>query len=344
MRSLVPILTLLVLASAAFADERASSISLRTTVLVAPGQPITLGDIAVLDGPQAEELASAKLDLTAARADAAGWRKIDAQMVRLALEAHSPTWGTIQLRGGPCYVRTLAADATMPEASAIVLSEPVDAPALPGTVRQLAERHIAQRLQVPLGDVEVRWASATDGLLDHHTAGALAQIDDAGRSDRMALQITLYDAEANVIVQGEAKADVRVRRRVALLTRDVPRRRLIAQGDVRTERRWVGTGERLANPDELVGREAARNLKAGEPIREADVHTAVAIGRGERVQVRIITPSITARLWARATSDGRPGETITFESIAPTRGDRLRFEARVEGPGSAVAVAGAPPR
>lgn len=342
MRSLIAILAFAILCSTALAGEQVASITLRSTVLLEPGRTTTLADIAVLRGPEAERLSATPIDLDEHRADAAGWRRIDAQSVRTTLDAHEPLWGTIQLRGGPCYVRALAAEPAPPSAdraeSAALHSA---APAVDGTVRHLAELHIARAFKAPLADVEVRWVSATDGLLDHATQSMLASIEDAGRSDRMALRITLYDTDANVVIEGEAKAEVRLRREVAVLTRDVPRRRLIGETDVRIERQWADATLRLADPATVVGREAAMNLDAGAVVRESDVHSAIAIRRGDRVQVRIITPSVTARLWARALADGRPGESIQFESLAPSRSDRLRFEARIESPGSAVAVAGA---
>ena len=343
MRSLIAILCAAFLAAAAGASEQqVASITLRSTVLVEPGRALTLADIAVLRGPEAERLATTPIALAGYPADAAGWRKIDAQNVRLALDGHDPLWGTIQLRGGPCYVRTIAGEtAQVTQVQPGPTAPHAPTPAFAGTVRHLAEQHIARAFRASPANVEVRWVSATEGLLDHTTAGAIAQIEDAGRSDRMALRITLYDNEAKVVIEGEAKADVRIRRDVAVLTRNMPRRRIIGEADVRIERQWADATLRLADPGSIVGREAATNLDAGAVVRESDVHSAVVIRRGERVQVRILTESITARLWARAMADGRPGETISFESLAPSRSDRLRFEARVEGAGSAVTVAGA---
>lgn len=336
MRTLFAILIGL-LASTALGDG-SSTITLRSTVLVGTGQPVTLGDIADLTGPEANRLAETTIDTTALNANPGGWRKIDAQGVRVALESTDPLWGAVQLRGGPCYVRTVAHD---PQAGEAPSSQPlIDRPAVPGTVRQLAEQRIAQTFKAPLRDVEVRWVSATPDLLDHTTAELLPHIDDAGRSNRMSLRITLYDANANVVVEGEAKAEVRIRRDVAVLTRDVRKRRILSESDVRIERQWTDATASPASVDEIVGREAATNLKAGALVKASDVYTSVAIKRGDRVQVRIITPTITASLLARALADGRPGETIEFESIAPSRSDRLRFDARVEDAGSAVTVTG----
>lgn len=324
------------LATAALAGDGSSTITLRSTVLIATGQPVTLGDIADLSGDEAHRLAETPIDLAALNADPGGWRKIDAQGVRVALESTNPLWGAMQLRGGPCYVRTVAHD---PQPGEVPSYQPtIDRPAAPGTVRELAEQWIARAFKAPMRDVEVRWVSATPDLLDHATAGLLPHIDDAGRSNRMSLRITLYDADANVVVEGEARAEVRIRRDVAVLTRDVRRRQLLGESDVRVERQWTDATASPAGVDAIIGREAATHLKAGAIIKASEVFSSVAVKRGDRVQVRIITPTITATLLARALADGRPGQTIEFESIAPSRSDRLRFEARVENAGSAVAV------
>ncbi len=339
MRMMLTIPTILVglfVATLAVAGDGPSSITLRSTVLAGVGQGLTLGDIAQLTGPEANRLAGTAIELSTIHADPGGWRKIDAQALREALETADPMWGAVQLRGGPCYVRLVAHDPQVGEPTTQPAS--VDRPAMPGTVRELAEQTIATRFKADGRDVEVVWVSATEGLLDHAAAGLLPHIEDAGRSDRMSLRITMYDAEANVVVTGEARAEVRIRRDVAVLTRDVGKRRVLTAGDVRLERQWTDATATPADPSSLMGREVAMNLKAGAVVNASDVMTSVAIKRGDRVQVLMITRTITATLLARALADGRPGETIPFESIAPSRSDRLRFEAKVEKARSAVAV------
>ena len=342
MRTIETILATLVCATVALATGETSTITLRSTILAPAGQELTLGDIAHLTGNEAERLAETPIGTSALRPDPAGWRKIDAQAVRTALEAAQPMWGAIQLRGGPAYVRTIT---ETPTTDAIDHPErSLDVQATPGTVRQLAEHHIARRFKVTPQDIEVRWVEASEGLLDHPTAGLLPHLDDAGRSDRMWLTITLYDEQANPVIAGQARATVRIRRDVAVLTRDVPRRRIVSAGDIRTERQWTDATDTPADPASGIGREAAIALKASSMVRETDVHSSIAVKRGDRVQIRIITPTIPASLLARALKDGRVGETIEFESVAPSRRDRLRFDARIESAGSAVAIAGAPTR
>lgn len=339
MRTIETILATLVWATVALAGQTTtSSITLRSTVLLPSTQAVTLGDIADLRGPEAQRLADTPIDTNAHRPDPAGWRKIDAHAVRTALESAEPTWGAIQLRGGPTYLRLTTAqnedDAPAPEPA------PIDHPATPGTVRALAEAHLATRFNVEPRDLDVRWVEASEGLLDHPTTNLLPHLDDAGRSDRMWLKITLYDRQANPIIEGQARAEVRIRKDVAVLTEDVPRRRIVQASDIRIERQWVDATSTALAPSDVSGREAATTLKAGSIVRSQDVHSSVAVKRGERVQVRVITPTITASLLARALKDGRIGETIQFESIAPSRKDRLRFDARIETAGSAVAIAG----
>lgn len=341
MRTIATIIFILALAARTLATT--TTITLRTTVVANPDQPITLADIAQLEGPQATHLAGTPIDTATLKSDPAGWRGIDATTVRQWVDAHTQhntNWGTIELRGGPCYLRWLPTAKPTTHTPQHEHTQDQPTPATPGTVRELAEAWIARAFNAAPADTEIRWLSATDGLLDHPTAGRLPHIADAGRSDRMALRITLYNADASVAVEGEARAEVRIRRPVAVLTRDVPRRRTIAADDFREERQWLDATTNPASPASVLGREAATTLRAGTVVTEADIHASPAVKRGDRVQVRIITPTITATLLARAMADGRPGETIAFESIAPSRADRLRFEARVENAGAAVAIAG----
>ncbi|MCW5756874.1 MAG: flagellar basal body P-ring formation protein FlgA [Phycisphaeraceae bacterium] len=333
---------LFAIASAAFSIAvEPPTITLRTTVVLEHDATPTLADVAILSGQEANRLAHVPIDLKSLRADPAGWMRLDAQDLRQLADANADratNWGAVQLRGGPCYIRILAPAATTTPAAEQQPST-TQTPTIPGTVRQLAEAWIARAFKVSPQDVEVRWVSAAEGLLDHPTAGLLPHITDAGRSNRMALRITLYDAQAAVAVEGEARAEIRIRRDVAVLTRDVTRRRVLTSEDVRFERQWLDATATPADPTSVIGREVAMPLRAGAVISAADVHTSPVVKRGDRVQVRIITPTVTATLLARALADGRPGETIPFESIAPSRSDRLRFDARVENAGAAVAIA-----
>lgn len=341
MRNFVAILITLAMAAIAHAIEPAT-ITLRSTVVLDLDANPTLADIATLTGQEATRLANTPINLAAMRADPAGWYRIDAHNLRQHVDQHAEqqaNWGAVQLRGGPCYIRILA-PATTQQGTTQPIQQAIQPTAIPGSVRELAQAWIARAFNAPPADAEVRWVSATDGLLDHPTAGLLPHITDAGRSDRMSLRITLYNPDASVAIEGEARAEVRIRRDVAVLTRDVPRRRTLTADDFRQERQWLNATTKPADPASVLGREVATSLRAGAVVTQADIHASPAVKRGDRVQVRIITPTITATLLARALADGRPGETIAFESIAPSRSDRLRFDARVENAGAAVAIAG----
>ncbi len=274
MRTIETILAALVCVSVALASGETSTITLRSTILAQAGEALTLGDIAQLRGAEAERLAATLIKTSSLRPDAAGWRKIDAQAVRTALEEANPMWGAIQLRGGPTYVRTISEAA--PTNAEEAHHRALEAPATPGTVRELAERHIAQRFKGAPRDIEVRWVEASEGLLDHPTADLLPHLDDAGRSDRMWLSITLYDNEANPIIEGQARAVVRIRREVAVLERDVPRRRIVGERDFRIERQWTDATDTPADPSTVLGREATMTLQAGDVVREANVHSGIA--------------------------------------------------------------------
>lgn len=343
MRTIATIIFILTLTAQTLASTTTTTITLRTTVVANPDQTITLADIALLTGPEATRLAGTPIDTATLKPDPAGWRGIDTTTVRQWVDAHTQhntNWGAIELRGGPCFLRYRPTTTPTTQAHQPEQAQAQPTPATPGTVREMAEAWIARAFNAAPADTEIRWLSAADGLLDHPTAGRLPHIADAGRSDRMALRITLYNADASVAVEGEARAEVRIRRPVAVLTRDVPRRRALSADDFREERQWLDATTNPANPASVLGREAATTLRAGAVVTEADIHASPAVKRGDRVQVRIITPTITATLLARAMADGRPGQTIAFESIAPSRSDRLRFDARVESAGAAVAIAG----
>jgi len=325
------------------APEQADTIRLRSTAVLDEGATPTLADVADLSGPIARSLAGVTL-AGIAPADASGWRRIDAQSVRRAIDAaHDDTpWGAIQLRGGPCHART-AQPASEPDASGREASRPPDAPARAGTVRALAERWIATRLRAHPRDVRVRWVEGDADLLDRQAGDLLAHFEDAGQSDRLALRITLYRPDASVAGSGRARAEVSVRRLVAVMARDRRRRDVLEPPDVTRTPRWLPAAQTPADPDEVVGLELAESLDGGAVVLDRHVRSAVVVDRGDRLRVRVVTPTVTATVLARALGEARVGEVISLETLEPSRRDRIRFEARIASAGEAVAVAGVRP-
>jgi flagella basal body P-ring formation protein FlgA len=70
---------------------------------------------------------------------------------------------------------------------------------------------------------------------------------------------------------------------------------------------------------QLVGQAASHFLRAGEPIRSADIHPPVLVTRGSLVTMVYQTPAMTITVRGKAIQDGAKGETIRVMNIQSKR-------------------------
>lgn len=169
------------------------------------------------------------------------------------------------------------------------------------------------RWPVPPGRVEFAAAGLKNGLWKGHVAWA------AGRK---------FDVWARVVVKAPftrvvAVAPIRVGQR-------------IAEASVRVE---TGSGEPLppgvaSDVSEVVGRIARRLIAAGAGVPAAALDKETTIARGDPVAVQVVAGN--ARLAFDGVAEGRGG----VGDVVPVRNPATKrlVHARVEGPGTAVAV------
>lgn len=79
--------------------------------------------------------------------------------------------------------------------------------------------------------------------------------------------------------------------------------------------------------ERVLGQEASRTIRAGEPLSSANCRGQVLVRRGEAVEVVSGGGGVTVRLQAIARSDGRHGDLVDVEALDR----RERFAARVVG-------------
>lgn len=126
---------------------------------------------------------------------------------------------------------------------------------------------------------------------------------------------------------------------IPVAMRDIRRGDRVGHDDVA----WVTVNESelrtgvITEPDEIIGREAIRTVRAGRPVFENQVRRPIVIERGETITIRLITPQMTLTAVGRALNDAGKGETIEIMNLQ----SRKRLLATVEGP-QLVSVDAAP--
>jgi flagella basal body P-ring formation protein FlgA len=187
--------------------------------------------------------------------------------------------------------------------------------------------------QLPLRDAE-RLVAATSELTI-----------SGGRTPYTGYQLLQVSAETD---DGTLTLPLRVRVRdmtpVAILTRGVARGELVTASHVVFEplpddARLPPTAVPIADAGELVGREAARNLRAGQVLTTDLCLPPTMVRRGQLVNVTAAGGGIRITRQAVARADGRQGEVIEVE----TTDNSDRLVARVVGSGTLAIVTAVPP-
>lgn len=123
------------------------------------------------------------------------------------------------------------------------------------------------------------------------------------------------------------EAEISGTARAVAVVRTVERGTLITAEDVQLQTVTLQRGVRIAlDPEQIIGREAARTLNAGQIVSNDMVRTVRLVKRGEDIQVWSVGAGVQIGEPGKALSDGSQGETITVEFA-----DRRKMNARVTG-------------
>jgi flagella basal body P-ring formation protein FlgA len=295
--------SLIALACLTTAPALASETVFLRTSLVVEGSQITLGDLFELGGPAAETVL--------ARSPAPG--------ARVALDVN--------------YVRQIAADHDLDWANASGLlrltvtrsSRVVDANELTGMIE--GELYAREG-----GHHEVQLANTNMAL--HAPVGTIGgpeirSLNFDPRSGMLSADIIAWDGAEPVRVTGRAYETIEI----PVLDRP------IAAGDVidASDLRWVSLRsdrvrpDSVLNPDEIIGHQARRALRASEPLRGYDLQQEILVNRGDLVTLLFEARGIQLSVRARAMENAGDGELARFVNLQSNR----TVEAMVDGPGRA---------
>lgn len=123
--------------------------------------------------------------------------------------------------------------------------------------------------------------------------------------------------------------------RIVVPSHDIGRGGTIEQSDLMyaTAPDTVMSGT-VTQPNDLIGMQARRVLRAGEAIRLDDVRRPVLVTKGSTVTMTFEAPGIVLTASGRAMSEGGLGETVTVQNPASYR----QVSAVVSGPGQVRAA------
>lgn len=364
-------LAIALLAGAVASSAQAADIVLLERVR-ASGPVIRLGDIAaVLSGDVDEVDRLSAAALMPAPAPAAT-RFITVQQVRDLLGAHG--WDVSRMRFRGAGASRISGPSTPQEKQQDAAAEPAGAAPRPKqqTGFRLASSAPSRRpgpasVRLTRRRLEELTEELTQKLNDYvrkETGDPLLQALEVELKQRNAQQLAEATTDISIgattaigeglqrfIIQcgtpkGTVKfpvfARVAVARPAVLVKRSVPRGTVITAADVEEAplpRDYAAPADWTIaqSVEEVIGKEAARPLRAGDVVTDANTLPPLMVERGEVVTVTAGGGGIRVRMQVKAMRDGRHGELIEVQRLET----RTRFDARVVGRGElAVLSAG----
>jgi len=123
---------------------------------------------------------------------------------------------------------------------------------------------------------------------------------------------------------------------------DIARGAVITESDVATKAiATLRMNEQLVhNRDDIVGKEAKRALRAGEPLRLSDLKHPTLIAKGATITMVFEAPGISLTAIGRALAEGGEGDSIAV--LNPT--SYRQVVAVITGPGTVRVGPGASPK
>lgn len=325
------IASLAALASLA-ATHRTSAdlIDLHPSTRVAPGAPVTLADVAKLEGSTVARLAALEL----ARASDSAFT-IEAPAIRSKLEAAGAAAGSVRIRGERVVVRPARGASAEPDPSG-------ETPRRGGLLTSRRDTRVIDPSQVtgegtPLGIICGMFRNAFESERDALRIGVSSsdleriapkpgmryEVTPSGslRSDFVGIDVVGLHGEKPVSRE-RVRVSVLLVRDTAVATTPLRRGTTLDAGNSTSETRNLPPSQalRAIAPAAALGATLVRGVDAGKALLEEDLASPIAVRRNDKVVVRRELGSIVIELEATALQDGKVGDTISLRSMVAARG------------------------
>ena len=334
-RCIIGVIVALASSCAAFGQ----TVRLRAVVRADAGMPVTLAQLATLEGAAAE--LGDLVIIANLEAELAGARSVNIPRERIIESVRS---------SGRAYrsgIDVVGVSTTVAPRASITVAPPaepeqetVESEEIShygrATVRGAIEAMLCAELGVTRERARLTFERRDTELLDTSTIGRQVMVRPTGFGDTMPVAVTVYEGE-RIIAMTSLRVEVAVQREVGVAREPIRRGQKLSPGDIAWEMRWVRASMDPASRAEANGGEAIEAIGPGAIIRERHVRAPITVRRGDSVSVHCVTGTVVIELVAVARQDGRAGEMIELETRGP---ERRTLRARVSGPGAAVLRAG----
>jgi flagella basal body P-ring formation protein FlgA len=213
--------------------------------------------------------------------------------------------------------RPAAAANEPPGAAGKRISESKTAKDEPRTVEAAVRKDLAGRLAKFGGQVEVRFAAASKGVLDLGGKGVTFNVRPRGSALLGLLNFDVDLVEAGKVARTvPVMAEVALTRPVVIARRPINRGAMVRAEDVGMDERRFSKLESigLTATAAVLGHEAKRYIDRGEMLLTRDVQAMPLVRRGDYVTVWFHRGGLVVRGSAKALKEGAQGERIEVKS------------------------------
>lgn len=214
----------------------------------------------------------------------------------------------------------------------LLASEPA-APAAPMAISSAALRQAKRAVRDAIVDHLRRTVSASDpwDVDFDFNEDQVRQIAGAEKDLQVVGGVSPYVGAQQFIISAASKpqsVQLRIEARVTLppqsviAVRSLPRGAIIHISDVKLERGRPGdkNDDAFTRLEDVVGKEVARSLAGGQPVRQDAVHAPLVVRKGDVVTVYARQSGLVVRTTGRSRDDASVGDVITIQSLlSPTQ-------------------------
>ncbi len=221
--------------------------------------------------------------------------------------------------------------------------------------RAVVER-TGQTVDIRAIETELREALALEGApagasVEVSNRQALQIVVPTGTAATVAVREVAYDARKNrfsAVIEAPAGAPnaarVKITGTVFASARVPVLTHAMGHGDVITERdiEWIDVREEIVRRDvatsvrQLVGQEPRYQVRAGVPVRTAEIQKPVVVSKNSSVTMIVRTKFMTLTAQGRAVEDGSTGDIIRVVNAQ----SKQTVDAKVDGPGQVSVMPG----
>jgi flagella basal body P-ring formation protein FlgA len=185
-----------------------------------------------------------------------------------------------------------------------------------GQVRGLVTSAVAERYQADPSQVQVELHSFSEPLLPAEALSfeLASPLKRLGRPTTLTLRWTNAYGHSGDL---SFRATARVRGSYAIAREDLEARTELSAGDFTFEEGFLpgDPSEYALLPEEVKGKQLRQAIKAGETLEKRMLEPALAVKRGDLIELQLRTPAVVLRTAARAEQSGVTGEVIRCRNL-----------------------------